>query len=144
MMDLLDESKIIPLTTDTSEFDESIKLRKDNESITNKLEEYSLLDKNQACGSPIIFKGPVKKRTKLIFFKKRFMYVLENGTVVIQRNSGRIEEQIQLEPSHIIKADKPNRFSIKDPKKGCIGLYGSDDAEAWACILNTLKIHKRQ
>jgi hypothetical protein len=49
---------------------------------------------SEGNGSPIIMSGLVRKRNKIFFFKKRNMYVLESGLVIIKKMNGRTEESI--------------------------------------------------
>ena len=49
---------------------------------------------SEGNGSPVIMSGTVRKRNKIFFFKKRSMFVLENGMIIIKRSNGQVEETL--------------------------------------------------
>ncbi len=65
------------------------------------------------------------------------MYVLENGTVLIKKMSGRVVEVVQLTSNTEITELKDKRLKIKQPKYSKI--FESDDSGVWVCVLNVLK-----
>lgn len=68
---------------------------------------------NKIYGSPVIMSGKVKKRTKLFFYKKRSMYVLEDGRLIFKRENGKVEEEFPLDPSTEISLVKETKIVIK-------------------------------
>lgn len=59
--------------------------------------------------------GFVKVKRKLFFYKKRFMILLDNGTVVFARKSGRIRCNLVIGKDTEIIQIKSRRFQIKTP-----------------------------
>lgn len=97
---------------------------------------------SEGNGSPIIMSGMVRKRNKIFFFKKRNMYVLESGLVIIKKMNGRTEESIQLTKASEITELKESRVQIKTNKIKKI--LESEDAGVWVCVLNVLKMRDPQ
>jgi hypothetical protein len=58
---------------------------------------FLILDKNDIYGAPVIMSGKVRKRSKIFFYKKRLMVVLEDGRLLFKKDDGKIEEEMKLE-----------------------------------------------
>lgn len=68
---------------------------------------------SEGNGSPVIMSGCVRKRNKIFFFKKRNMFVLENGMIIIKKCNGQTEETLQLNTATEITELKGARLKIK-------------------------------
>lgn len=66
------------------------------------------------------------------------MYVLENGTVLIKKQSGRTVEVIKLTPTTEITELSDMRLKIKQSKYSKV--FESEDSGVWVCVLNVLKL----
>ncbi len=86
----------------------------------------------------MVMDGQVKVRRKLFFFKKRYMILLEDGTVYMTKE-GHITFQIVLDKRTEITLLNKQRFEIKTPKFHEIIEAPEEQVETWMSILKSIR-----